>query len=170
MIFRISCNYRNRKRFKTPKMIFFIQNSVLWPGESKSNVLFARLYRKNSIIRKNSGLLKISITLSPTLLALRPTLLAIGTIAPLYKGPFPLGLRSDSQASRRTKCCESDSYSATHLCWVLHSASPTHNRLSVGNEQSRRAVLYFFKQVWLTSNEKARCNLLKNGIFGFIPV
>ena len=31
-----------------------------------------------------------------------------------------------SQASRRTKCCESDSYSATHLCWVLDSVSPTH--------------------------------------------
>ena len=53
----------------------------------------------------------------------------------MYKGLFPLGLRSDSQASRRTKCCESDSYSATHLCWVLNSVSPTRSRLLVVNRQ-----------------------------------
>ena len=44
-------------------------------------------------------------------------------------GPFPLGtqkrLRVDSQAVRRTKCCESDSFSAPHPCWVLDSVSPT---------------------------------------------
>ena len=40
-------------------------------------------------------------------------------------------LWSDSQASRRTKCCELDSYSTTHLCWVLDSVSPTHSRLSL---------------------------------------
>ena len=34
------------------------------------------------------------------------------------------------------------------------SVSPTHSRLSVGNEQSRLAVLHFFKQVWLTSTRE----------------
>ena len=29
-------------------------------------------------------------------------------------------------------------------------------RTAESNEQSRRAVLHFFKQLWLTSNEKAR--------------
>ena len=55
---------------------------------------------------------------------------------PNYTGrvlrPVSTGTRRDSQASRRTKCCELDSYSATHLCWVLDSVSPTHSRLSLG--------------------------------------
>ena len=43
----------------------------------------------------------------------------------LTKDPFPLGLRSYSEAIHKRrdarKCCETDSYSATHLCWVLDS-------------------------------------------------
>ena len=37
----------------------------------------------------------------------------------LSKGLFPLRLRVDSKESRRTKCCESVSFWATRLCWVL---------------------------------------------------
>ena len=60
--------------------------------------------------------------------------------------------RVDSKASRRTKCCESDSFSGTRLCWVVDFVRPTHSRLTrlcvtVGYEQSMRVVLHFFKLV-----------------------
>ena len=79
---------------------------------------------------------------------------------------FQWDSKTNKQTSRHMKCCESDSYFGTHLRCVLDSVSPTHSRLLVvGNEQPRQAVLNFFKQIWLTSNERARCDLLINGIF-----
>ena len=40
--------------------------------------------------------------------------------------------------------CESDSYSATNLCCVLDSASPTHRRLSMGKYYNCLKYLLFY--------------------------
>ena len=62
-------------------------------------------------------------------------------------------LRVDSHEPRRTKCCESDSYSATHLCWVF--TQPTLSR--------QRAVKA--GGVALLQASMANFNLLKNENF-----
>ena len=53
----------------------------------------------------------------------------------INQGPFPLNSRATHKSSdTQNAVSRTNTYPATHLCWVLDSVSPTHSRLSVGND------------------------------------